>query len=110
MRSRLSSSRMRFAGPPPSLTRDIVQTHVCNECHGVTTDTRLVFHGARTEVEYCVVCHNPGLGDADMTVMTHKIHAGETLSNVAWYYASPKDAAAEIEDHVAFYPQVAVEA
>ena len=34
---------------------------------------------------------------------------GETLSNVAWYYASPKEAAAEIRDHVAFYAQVTVE-
>lgn len=34
---------------------------------------------------------------------------GQTLSNVAWYYAEPKDAAAEIKDHVAFYSQVTVE-
>ena len=34
---------------------------------------------------------------------------GETFENVAWYYPTPKDAAAEIKDHVAFYPQVTVE-
>ena len=34
---------------------------------------------------------------------------GETLDNVAWYYADPKDAAAEIRDHVAFYSAVTVE-
>jgi uncharacterized protein (DUF427 family) len=33
---------------------------------------------------------------------------GQTYENVAWYYPSPKDAAAEIVDHVAFYPQVTV--
>ncbi len=34
--------------------------------------------------------------------------AGQAYDNVAWYYPSPKDAAAEIVDHVAFYPQVTV--
>lgn len=28
---------------------------------------------------------------------------GERAENAAWYYPAPKDAAAEIEDHVAFY-------
>jgi uncharacterized protein (DUF427 family) len=27
----------------------------------------------------------------------------ETLDNAAWYYPDPSEAAAEIEDHVAFY-------
>lgn len=35
---------------------------------------------------------------------------GETLDNVAWYYPEPLDAAAEIKNHVAFYPAVTVEA
>ncbi len=35
---------------------------------------------------------------------------GQTLGNVAWTYRTPKDAAAEIKDHIAFYPQVTVEA
>jgi len=66
---------------PPSLTRDIVQTATCNGCHGVTSDTKLAFHGgARTEVEYCVTCHNPGIGETDMTNMTHKIHYGADLT------------------------------
>ncbi len=34
---------------------------------------------------------------------------GETFDNVAWYYPEPKDAAAEIKDHVAFYGQVTIE-
>ena len=33
---------------------------------------------------------------------------GTTLDNVAWTYRDPKEAAAEIKDHVAFYPQVSV--
>ncbi len=71
-----------------SRTRDVVQTATCNGCHGVTNDTRLALHGGgRTEVEYCVTCHNPGSTDAnsgntvDFTVMIHKIHAGATLQN-----------------------------
>ena len=53
--------------------------------------------------EHTTVC--PWKGTAsyyDLTV------GGETLTNVAWHYPEPKDAAAEIRDHVAFYPQVAV--
>lgn len=33
---------------------------------------------------------------------------GETADNAAWTYESPKEAAAEIKDHVAFYPVVSV--
>jgi len=32
-----------------------------------------------------------------------------TLDNAAWVYREPKDAAAEIRDHVAFYPSVTIE-
>jgi uncharacterized protein (DUF427 family) len=32
----------------------------------------------------------------------------ETASDAAWYYPDPNDAAAEIRDHVAFYPLVQV--
>ena len=35
---------------------------------------------------------------------------GEASENVAWHYPEPKEAAAEIKDHVAFYPKVTVEA
>lgn len=64
-----------------SLTRDIVQTADCNVCHGPTSETRLSFHGGgRTEMEYCVTCHNPS-GNTDMTLLTHKIHAGAALEN-----------------------------
>lgn len=33
---------------------------------------------------------------------------GETAPNAAWYYPAPKEKAAEIKDHVAFYPAVTV--
>lgn len=35
---------------------------------------------------------------------------GERNADAAWYYPSPKDAAAEIKDHVAFWRGVQVEA
>jgi OmcA/MtrC family decaheme c-type cytochrome len=71
---------------PVSMTRDIAQTASCNSCHGVTSDTKLSFHGGgRTDVEYCVTCHNPGIGRTDMTNMAHKIHYGKNLSDpVGW--------------------------
>ncbi|MCP5025358.1 MAG: DUF427 domain-containing protein [Actinomycetia bacterium] len=34
---------------------------------------------------------------------------GRSWDDVAWFYPTPKDAAAEIRDHVAFYPAVTVE-
>jgi OmcA/MtrC family decaheme c-type cytochrome len=74
-----------------TLTRDIVQTATCNGCHGVTSDTKLALHGGgRTEVEYCVTCHNPGVIDADtgntvdFKVMIHKIHRGANLTNLPY--------------------------
>jgi OmcA/MtrC family decaheme c-type cytochrome len=70
-----------------SLSRAIVQTATCNGCHGATSDVKLALHGGgRTDVEYCVTCHNPGTVDANsgnsvyMTVLVHKIHAGSSLT------------------------------
>lgn len=34
---------------------------------------------------------------------------GEEFPNGAWYYPTPKSAASEIKDHVAFYRQVKIE-
>ena len=65
-----------------------MQTATCNGCHGATTDTQLALHGGgRTQVEYCVTCHNPFTTDAtagnvvDFKVMIHKIHDGANLAN-----------------------------
>ncbi|MCS6947232.1 MAG: OmcA/MtrC family decaheme c-type cytochrome, partial [Steroidobacteraceae bacterium] len=64
--------------------REIVDNDTCYACHD-----RLEFHGGpRSDVQYCVTCHNPGTRDGqapnnslDMTVMTHKIHMGNRLAN-----------------------------
>lgn len=49
--------------------------------------------------------HCPWKGDASYYDV---VVDGERTENAAWYYPAPKDAAAEIKDHVAFYPVVAV--
>ena len=42
--------------------------------------------GGRVDVQYCVMCHNPGTTDANsgnvltMQTMVHKIHAGRLLA------------------------------
>jgi OmcA/MtrC family decaheme c-type cytochrome len=65
-------------------SREIVDTATCDTCH-----TSLTAHGgARVEVQYCVMCHNPGTSDPnsgntlDMKVMAHKIHSGNTLPSI----------------------------
>jgi OmcA/MtrC family decaheme c-type cytochrome len=67
-----------------TVRRDIVNTAECAACHD-----KLAFHGGpRTDVQYCVTCHNPGTVDAqsgnslDMKVMVHKIHRGVELPSV----------------------------
>lgn len=72
----------------PTLHRDIVQTDVCNGCHGVTPDVHLALHGGgRTQIEYCVTCHNPYTKDANsdnvvsLVNLIHKIHDGSQLAN-----------------------------
>jgi OmcA/MtrC family decaheme c-type cytochrome len=75
-------------GGAPMFTRDIVDNATCNACHDVFD-----FHGGpRTDITYCVTCHNPSSidgetaaepwgGTVDMTEMTHKIHYGIELAN-----------------------------
>ena len=58
-----------------------------------------------TETELTTGC--PWKGTASYYTIT----VGDTtLPDVAWTYHEPKDAAAEIKDHVAFYSAVEVEA
>lgn len=66
------------AGGAPTFTRLIVDNDTCDACHDV-----LNFHGGpRTDVEYCVTCHNPSSIDGDsgnnvdMKRMVHSIHSG----------------------------------
>lgn len=65
-------------------TRNLVKTQNCNSCHG-----KLALHGSgRTEVDYCVTCHNPGSIDAnsgesvDFQSLIHKLHRGAQLPSV----------------------------
>jgi OmcA/MtrC family decaheme c-type cytochrome len=71
-----------------SRTREIVQTVVCNGCHSETPEVKLALHGGgRTQIEYCVTCHDPYTTDGqtgntvDFPVMIHKIHYGSSLAN-----------------------------
>jgi OmcA/MtrC family decaheme c-type cytochrome len=74
------------------LTHDIVTTDACNECH-----VDLTVHGSRFETKYCVVCHNPTLGDGDMPLMVHAIHAASIRE-------TPYELAGEDYSHIG-YPQ-----
>jgi OmcA/MtrC family decaheme c-type cytochrome len=66
------------AGGAPLFERKIVDNNTCNACHD-----RLEFHGGpRTDVDYCVTCHNPYSTDedtgntVDMKALMHNIHSG----------------------------------
>ena len=73
-------------------SREIVATASCNNCHTSfatsAIGTSVAHGGARVEVQYCVMCHNPGTTDPDsgssldMQVMIHKIHTGNTLPSI----------------------------
>jgi OmcA/MtrC family decaheme c-type cytochrome len=65
-------------------SREIVDTATCDTCHQSLT----AHGGARVEVQYCVMCHNPGTTDPtsgnalDMKIMVHKIHDGNNLPTI----------------------------
>lgn len=66
------------AGGAPLFERKIVDNDTCDACHD-----RLEFHGGpRTDVAYCVTCHNPHSTDedsgntVDMKALMHNIHSG----------------------------------
>jgi OmcA/MtrC family decaheme c-type cytochrome len=85
----------------PNKTRVMADVSSCNGCHD-----RLAIHGGgRVDVQYCVMCHNPGTTDANsgnvltLSTMTHKIHAGRLLNSqlaaggesyVIWGYQDSK--------------------
>jgi len=90
-------------------TYDLVDDKTCTNCHN-----QLAFHGgARTEVKYCVVCHNPSSVDPssgntlDFKVMFHKIHMGADLPSVMagghYYIFGYQNAISDFSDVA--YPQ-----
>jgi OmcA/MtrC family decaheme c-type cytochrome len=81
------------AGGAPLFERKIVDTDTCNACHD-----RLEFHGGpRTDVEYCVTCHNPHSTDedtgntVDMKALIHNIHSARTTYQIVGYGGSEHD-------------------
>ena len=75
-------------------TRVMADIKSCNTCHN-----KLALHGGgRVDVQYCVMCHNPGTVDANsgnvltMSTMAHRIHAGHMLKNeyAIWGFGSTK--------------------
>ena len=89
--------------------QDVVDDGACIACH-----QQLALHGgARTEVRYCVVCHNPSSIDPssgntlDFNVMIHKIHMGvdlpSVLSGTNYYIFGFQNAISDFSDVA--YPQ-----
>jgi len=74
-------------GGDPTFERRIVDNDTCFACHDIIN-----FHGGpRTDIDYCVTCHNPYSidgdtvaepwgGTVDMKAMIHKIHFGVNLT------------------------------
>lgn len=75
----------RPAGGIVNTTRKIVKIESCNECHG---QLKAMHGGNRIDVDYCVVCHNPGNSDPHsgnsllFTNLIHKLHSGSELPSV----------------------------
>jgi OmcA/MtrC family decaheme c-type cytochrome len=71
-------------GSALKVTRDVVRTASCNQCH----DPLSAHGGARNAVELCIMCHTPHTTDPDtgntvnFPVMIHKIHMGSSLPSV----------------------------
>ena len=75
------------AGGAPLTERRIVDNSTCNACHD-----RLEFHGGpRTDVDYCVTCHNPSSTDGDtgntvdMKALIHNIHSARNDYQIKGY-------------------------
>jgi OmcA/MtrC family decaheme c-type cytochrome len=68
------------------LSRDIVATTACNECHerlGSDLGDAGFHRGSRYTVEGCATCHTSTLGDgfAEITPLIHGIHAAKLISD-----------------------------
>ena len=71
-------------GSPVTVTRDVIDTASCNQCH-----TTLSYHdGKRQGMALCVLCHTPQNQDLntgetlDLRSLIHKIHTGTDLDSV----------------------------
>jgi OmcA/MtrC family decaheme c-type cytochrome len=70
------------------LSRDIVTTTACNECHGRLGSTlgSASFHsGQRYETKGCATCHTSALGEegvAELTPMIHEIHTAQNIGGL----------------------------
>ncbi len=80
-------------GMNPTFTRKIVDNDTCDACHD-----RLEFHGGpRTDVEYCVVCHNPYSTDedsgnsVDFKRLIHNIHSGRNGYQIVGFRGAVHD-------------------
>ena len=80
-------------GGAPLFERKIVNNETCNACHD-----RLEFHGGpRTDVDYCVTCHNPSSIDGDtgntvdMKALVHNIHSARSDYQIVGYGGSVHD-------------------
>jgi OmcA/MtrC family decaheme c-type cytochrome len=66
---------------PITVTREIVSTAACAECHGTKNG---IAHGSRYEVKWCQVCHTAETTRNGETVefksMVHSIHTSQTRS------------------------------
>lgn len=87
----------------PVPRRLVVVRDNCNQCHlDIGNPAGLAVHGGnRRSTEYCVLCHNPTLSDADnhpadkgaptplqWKYLIHRIHTGEDGSNPYLLYGS----------------------
>jgi len=71
-------------GSPVTVTRAVVTTADCNQCH----DPMNAHGGNRLQVQLCILCHQPQSinpdtkNTVDMKVFIHKIHMGSSLPSV----------------------------
>lgn len=71
-------------GAKVTVTRDVIETSSCNQCH----DQLSAHGGSRRGMNLCVMCHqpqnlDPNTGDTlDAKVFFHKLHMGASLPSV----------------------------
>lgn len=81
-----ASSTFNFVpnGAKVTVTRDVIETSSCNNCH----DQLAAHGGSRRGLDLCILCHQPQLlepntGDSlDSKVFFHKLHMGASLPSV----------------------------